>query len=238
MAFSLVNYRRWKRRAAICALTNTTAWGILLGEHFTTSGRPLHEPVGALMPLFKGRSSLLEVQNRALIKTAKARAERIDELERELQIAASQIGQLQREEAHERTSKVERDLQTAQQRIGTVERDLQIADERTNKLERELQQARSEIERLTLERDFYSKTVAALQEENRELTESATKYSLHAQKLERELIEVATQYSQRAQKVDSELTETATKYSLWGQKLERELNRIDPDGAPSRRFEE
>ena len=49
------------------------------------------------MPLFSGRRSMLEVQNRALIKTAKQRAERIDELERELKTAASQIARLQRE---------------------------------------------------------------------------------------------------------------------------------------------
>jgi hypothetical protein len=48
---------------------------------------------------------------------------------------------------------------------------------------------------------------------------------------------VATKYSQRAQNLERELTETATKYSLWGQKLERELNRIDPNGAPGRRFD-
>jgi hypothetical protein len=48
---------------------------------------------------------------------------------------------------------------------------------------------------------------------------------------------VATKYSQQAQKLERELTETATKYSLWGQKLERELNRIDPNGAPGRRFD-
>src|SRR5262245_58378284 len=71
------------------------------------------------MPLFKTRSSLLEVQNRALIKTARERAERIDELERELQSAASQIGQLQRE------------LQTAQERTGKFERDLQAVQDRT-----------------------------------------------------------------------------------------------------------
>jgi hypothetical protein len=41
----------------------------------------------------------------------------------------------------------------------------------------------------------------------------------------------------QAQKLERELTETATKYSLWGQKLERELARIDPDGAPARRFD-
>ena len=48
---------------------------------------------------------------------------------------------------------------------------------------------------------------------------------------------MATKYSQRAQNLERELTETATKYSLWGQKLERELNRIDPNGAPGRRFD-
>jgi hypothetical protein len=85
------------------------------------------------MPLFKGRSSLLEVQNQALIKTARERAARIDELERNLQHATK------------------------------------------------------EVERLTLERDFYSKKASALEEENRQLTESATKYSLWGQNLEREL---------------------------------------------------
>jgi hypothetical protein len=99
------------------------------------------------MPLFKGRSSLLAVQNQALIKTARERAVRIDELERELR------------------------------------------------------QTTKEVERLTLERDFYSKKASALEEENRQLTESATKYS------------------------------------QWGQKLERELARIDPAGAPGRRFD-
>ena len=69
------------------------------------------------MPLFGGRASMLEVQNQALIKTAKERAQRIEELECELQI-------------------------------------LRARAEQTDKVERELQQARSEIERLTLERDF------------------------------------------------------------------------------------
>jgi chromosome segregation ATPase len=175
------------------------------------------------MPLFGGRRSMLEVQTQALIKTARERAERINELERELQTA------------QERTGKLERDLQTIQYRTGKLERDFQTAQGRTD-IERDIQQARNEVERLTLERDFYSKKASALEQENRELTESATKYSIHAQKLERELTEVAAKYSQRAQKLERELTETATQYSLWGQRLERELNRIDPNGAPSRRF--
>ena len=37
------------------------------------------------MALFSGRTSMLEVQNRALIKSAGERAQRISELERELQ---------------------------------------------------------------------------------------------------------------------------------------------------------
>jgi predicted RNase H-like nuclease (RuvC/YqgF family) len=78
------------------------------------------------MPLFNKRSSMLEVQNRALIKTAKDRAEQIEKLERELQTAASQIGQLQRElQAQERTSKVERDLHQGPKRSnGTSSRQL------------------------------------------------------------------------------------------------------------------
>ena len=61
-----------------------------------------------------------------------------------------------------------------------------------------------------------------------ELTEAvATRHTV-----ERELTEAVAKH----QKVERELTEAATKYSLWGQKLERELNRIDPDGAPRRRF--
>jgi chromosome segregation ATPase len=185
------------------------------------------------MPLFGGRRSMLEVQNQALIKTARERAERIDELERELQSAAAQIGQLQRElqTSQGASGKLERDLQAVQDRTGKLERDFQAALGRTD-IERDLQQARNEVERLTLECEFYSKKASALEEQNREFSESATKYSLWGQKLERELTEAVTKH----QRVERELTETATRYSMWGQKLERELNRIDPHGAPSRRF--
>ena len=96
---------------------------------------------------------MLEVQNCALIKTAGERAQRISDLERELQRAVQEVERLQ-----------------------------------------------AEMERLRSEREFYYSRVLALEQHNHELTEAATKYS------------------------------------LWGQKLERELVRIDPDGAPARRF--
>ena len=106
------------------------------------------------MPLFGRRASMLEVQNQALIKTAKKRAQRIEELECELQTFREGV------------------------------------EKANNKVERELQQARSEVERLTLERDFYSKRALALEQHNREVTEAATKYSLWGQSLERELANI------------------------------------------------
>jgi hypothetical protein len=66
----------------------------------------------------------------------------------------------------------------------------ETVEHQTDKLRRELQQARSEIERLTLERDFYSKRALALEQHNREVTEAATKYSLWGQRLERELAKI------------------------------------------------
>lgn len=193
--------------------------------------------VGALsMALFKGRSSLLEVQNRALIKTAKDRAAQIDSLERELQSLQQRVARLDT-----------RDRERERAQIDTRDRESAQIDTR----DRERQRLAQTLEQLTLERDFYFNRASALEQENRELTDSATKYSVHAQKLERDLTEVATKYSlraqqlereltetvMRAQKLERELTETATRYSLWGQKLERELARIDPDGAAARRFE-
>jgi hypothetical protein len=71
---------------------------------------------------------------------------------------------------------------------------LQTDQDRNDKIEHDFQ-VRNEVERLRLERDFYFKKTSELEQENRELTDSATKYSVHAQKLERELTEVATQYS-------------------------------------------
>jgi hypothetical protein len=116
------------------------------------------------MALFKGRSSLLEVQNRALIKTAKERAAQIEKLEAEVET-----------------------------------------------LRRRAERHSEDIQRLT-------KRVSALEEENRNLSDAATNYSLLAQKQAREL------------------TEAAAAYSRWGQKLERELARIDPNGAAGRQF--
>jgi hypothetical protein len=133
------------------------------------------------MPLFKGRSSLLEVQNRALIKTASERAAQIEKLERELQRLHEMATQADR---------LERELQSLQDEL----QGLRESVAQSNKLERELltrlERQIDEIERLTLERDFYSKKALALEDHNRQLTDAATKYALWGQKLERELAEI------------------------------------------------
>ena len=113
------------------------------------------------MPLFSERVSMLEEQNRALKKTARERAERIEELERELQHRRELPG------SEEHSGRLQRELEQARQRAQHVDR-----------LEGELQQMTRELERLKAERDFYFKRVVELEEHNRVVTEAATKYSL------------------------------------------------------------
>jgi hypothetical protein len=67
------------------------------------------------MPFFSNRVKMLEVQNHALIKTARETAERVDKLERELRYEREKQ-QAARESAEE---------------IGRLERELQQARERT-----------------------------------------------------------------------------------------------------------
>ena len=115
------------------------------------------------------RVSILELQNSVLKKTARDRAELIVELERELQC------------------------------IRTLPQD---TDEYIRGLLRELEQARNELEqarkgtrgelqqelkRVEAEREFYCKRVAELEEQDRVVSEAATKYSLWGQMLYREL---------------------------------------------------
>jgi chromosome segregation ATPase len=126
------------------------------------------------MPLFSERASMLEEQNRALKKTARERAERIDELERQLQHRRELQQATPGSEEH--VGRLQRELEQARQRAQHVDR-----------LEGELQQMTRELERLKAENEFYFKRVAELEEHNRVVTEAATKYSLWGQKLFREL---------------------------------------------------
>jgi len=102
------------------------------------------------MALFSGRTSMLEVQNRALIKTAGERAQRISELERKLEQAGEAL----------------------------------------EWVKAEVERLKAEVERLKVEREFYHDRVLALEQHNREVTESATQYSLWGQSLERELAKI------------------------------------------------
>jgi TolA-binding protein len=114
------------------------------------------------MALFGGRASMLEVQNRALIKTARERAQRIGNLERELQQAGQEVERL----------KAERELQQAGQ---------------VKQLKTEVERLTAEVERAKTEREFYHKRALALEQDVRVVTEAAAKYSLWGQSLVREL---------------------------------------------------
>jgi septal ring factor EnvC (AmiA/AmiB activator) len=120
------------------------------------------------MAIFGGRASMLEVQNRALIKTAGERAQRISELERELKQAVQEV---ERQKAE-----VERQKAKMEQQKAEVER-LQA-------------EQKAGVERLKAEREHYYNRVLELEQHNREVTESATKYSLWGQSLERELAKI------------------------------------------------
>jgi DNA repair exonuclease SbcCD ATPase subunit len=140
------------------------------------------------MPLFSERVSMLEVQNRALKKTARERAERIDELERELQQLAPKA-----EQHIDRRQREQLELEQAQH-IAKLEGELQQKtselQQKTSELQQktsELQQKTRELERVKAEREFYCKQMAELEEHNRLVTDAATKYSLWGQKLFHEL---------------------------------------------------
>jgi hypothetical protein len=88
------------------------------------------------MPLFGERRSMLEVQNRALIKTARERAERIEQLERELR-------EVERLKAENDRLKAEREFFS--KRVLTLEEQTRVLTESATKyslwgqkLEREL----------------------------------------------------------------------------------------------------
>ena len=131
--------------------------------------------------LFSRRTADLEVKNRILTDASRKRAQRIEELERELQ-------EYERVKS-ERVLFPDRVTQLEEHNRQLTESAAKQAL-RVQELERELLAARTEIAtkdfpRVEAERAFYLKRVGELEENNRQLTESATKYALRVQKLER-----------------------------------------------------
>jgi DNA repair exonuclease SbcCD ATPase subunit len=157
----MVNGRSALQRSDV---TNFKGWPALW-EHF--------------MALFSGRASMLEVQNRALIKTAGERAERISDLERELQRAVQEVERL----------KAERKFQESESKaeMEQLKAEMEQLKAEMEQLKAEMERLKAEMERLKAEREFYHNRVLALEQHNREVTEAATQYSLWGQSLERQL---------------------------------------------------
>jgi chromosome segregation ATPase len=127
---------------------------------------------------------MLEVQNRALIKTAGERAQRISDLERELQRAVQEVERLKEERKLIKTSE---ELRAETEQLKAETEQLKAEMER---LKTEGQRLKVEVGQLKAEHEFYHSRVLTLERDNRELTEAATKYSVWGQKLERELARI------------------------------------------------
>ncbi len=136
------------------------------------------------MALFSERASMLEVQNRALIKTAGERAQRISDLERELQRAVQEVERLKEERKLIQTSE---ELKAEAEQLNAEAGRMKAEMER---LKTEGQRLKAEVGQLKAEHEFYHSRVLTLERDNRELTEAATKYSVWGQKLERELARI------------------------------------------------
>jgi chromosome segregation ATPase len=166
-----------------------------------------------LRALSTGRLTMLEVQNRALIRLAAERAQRLERLE------------TARREADQRVERLKAEHLTARELYAQAEQALQRA---RAEAEEALRQAHAGAEEARAEAEQHK----AAQEELRAAYE---RLKTEAERLEAE----GRFYSGRVHELDEynrQLTEAATKYSLWGQKLERELAEIDPAGASTRRF--
>jgi chromosome segregation ATPase len=136
------------------------------------------------MALFSERASMLEVQNRALIKTAGERAERISDLERELQRAVQEVERLKEERKSIKTSdELKAETEQLKAEAGRLKAEME-------RLKTEGQRLKAEVGQLKAEHEFYHSRVLTLERDNRELTEAATKYSVWGQKLERELAKI------------------------------------------------
>jgi chromosome segregation ATPase len=133
---------------------------------------------------------MLELQNSVLRKTAHDRAERITQLERELQ----RIRTLP-QDTDEYIRGLLRELEQARSELeqarkgtrGELQQELKRVEAELKRVEAELKRVEAELKRVEAEREFYCKRVAELEEQNRVVTEAATKYSLWGQMLFREL---------------------------------------------------
>jgi chromosome segregation ATPase len=154
-----------------------------------------------VVKLFSGRVSQLETMNRILTDSARQRAERVEQLERKLDIVEPQL-----QEARKRLKELEEAATERAARIQELEneiRELRIEyATKVQELENEIRELRIEyatkdFPRVEAEREFYRKRMTELDEHNRQLTEAATKYALRAQELERELSELDPNWNKK-----------------------------------------
>jgi chromosome segregation ATPase len=122
---------------------------------------------------FRGRAAKLEAMNRILTDSARERAERVEQLERKLELLEPEVL-----EARKRLKELEQAATERAARIQELERELQ---------ELRTDYAKKDVPRLEAEHEFYRRRMTELEMHNGQFTEAATKYALQARKLATDL---------------------------------------------------
>ena len=160
-------------------MTDKPIGGCGFDEHCAETAIVVHGRSGrehVVVKLFSGRAAKLEGMNRILTESARQRAERVEELERKIDMMEPQLL-----DARKRLKLLENIEDAATERAARIQ-------ELENELrELRIEYANKDIPRVEAERDFYRKRMSELEAHNQQLTEAATKYALRVQELEREL---------------------------------------------------
>jgi chromosome segregation ATPase len=151
-----------------------------------------------VVKLFSGRAAKLEAMNRILTDSARQRAERVEELERKIDIMEPQLL-----DARTRLKILENIEDAATERAARIQ-------ELENELrELRIEYANKDVPRVEAEREFYRKRMNELEQHNQQLTEAANKCAERMNELEehnRQVTEAATKYAKRAQDLEQELS--------------------------------
>ncbi|MFL5042928.1 MAG: hypothetical protein ACJ8D0_24265 [Xanthobacteraceae bacterium] len=182
-------------------MTDKPIGGCGFDEHCAETTIVVHGRSGrehVVVKLFSGRAAKLEAMNRILTDSARQRAERVEELERKLDIMEPQLL-----DARTRLKILENVEDAATERAARIQ-------ELENELrELRIEYANKDIPRVEAEREFYRKRMNELEEHNQQLTDAVTKHATRMNELEehnRQVTEAATKYAKRAQDLERELS--------------------------------
>jgi chromosome segregation ATPase len=213
-------------------MTDKPIGGCGFDEHCAETTIVVHGRSGrehVVVKLFSGRAAKLEAMNRILTDSARQRAERVEELERKIEILEPQLL-----EARQRL-KILRNVEDA-----ATERAARIQELENELRELRIEYAKKDVPRVEAEREFYRKRMNELEEHSHQLTEAVTRHAKRVNELQehnQQLTEAVIKHATRVNEVEEhnqQLTEAAVKYASRAQELERELSELQAQQADSK----